>query len=199
MASFYETGLGLATRTGKIEFHSQSLEEFDPNDAERPPIPRYIKSWEDHTSSLFEKYPLQLITVHPRYSFHTQHDSKSTWLSEIPHQRVLKDGYYWWPIQVNPIDAQARGIRHRDVVKVFNDRGAVLCIAEVTERIRRGALRSQASSSSYDPLEPGVPGSIDRGGCINLLTPSRMMSKNASGFAPGSCLVDVVKWDGSRR
>jgi trimethylamine-N-oxide reductase (cytochrome c) len=199
MASFYETGKGLATRTGKIEFHSQSLEEFDPDDVERPPVPRYIKSWEDHTSSLFEKYPLQLITVHPRYSFHTQYDSKSTWLSEIPHQRVLKDGYYWWPIQVNPKDAQPRGIKHHDVVKVFNDRGAVLCIAEVTERIRPGVLRSQASSSRYDPLEPGIPGSIDRGGCVNLLTPSRMMSKNVSGFAPGSCLVDVVEWDGARR
>lgn len=197
MASFYESGKGLITRTGKIEFHSQSLEEFDSGDAERPPVPHYIQSWEDHTSELAKKYPLQLITVHPRHSFHTQYDSKSTWLSEIPHQRVLKDGYYWWPMQVNPKDAEARGIKHGDIIKAFNDRGAVLCIAEVTERIRQGVLRSQTSSSTYDPLEPGVPGSTDRGGCVNILTPSRMMSKNASGFAPGSCLVELVRWDGS--
>lgn len=199
VASFYETGTGLVTRTGKIEFHSQSLEEFDPNDKERPPVPRYIRSWEDHTSELTKKYPLQLISVHPRHSFHTQYDSKSTWLSEIPHHRVLRDGYYWWPIQVNPKDAQAREIKHGDIVKVFNDRAAVLCIAEVTERIREGALRSQASSSTYDPLEPGVPGSVDRGGCVNFLAPSRFMSKNASGFAPNSCLVELVKWDGGKR
>jgi molybdopterin guanine dinucleotide-containing S/N-oxide reductase-like protein len=199
MSDFYDSGTGLASRTGKIEFHSQSLEEFDRNDKERPPVPRYISSWEGHTSELAKKHPLQLISVHPRYSFHTQYDSKGTWLNEIPHQRVLKDGYYWWPLQVNPADAGTRGIQTGDIVKVFNDRGTVLCIAEVTERIRRGAVRSQASSSAYDPLEPGVPGSIDKGGCINLLTSNRMMSKNASGFAPGSCLVEIAKWDGSRR
>jgi len=199
MASFYESGKGLATPTGKIEFQSKNLEEFDRDDKERPPLPHYIRSWEDHTSELAKNYPLQLITVHPRYSFHTQYDAKSVWLSEIPHQRVLKDGYYWWPMQVNPKDARERGIENGDIIKAFNDRGAVLCIAEVTERIRPGVVRSQESSSTYDPLEPGVPGSIDRGGCVNLLTSSRMMSKNASGFAPGSCLVELVKWEGQRK
>jgi trimethylamine-N-oxide reductase (cytochrome c) len=36
----------LATYSGKIEFVSQSLTKFDPNDEERPPLPRYIPSWE---------------------------------------------------------------------------------------------------------------------------------------------------------
>jgi trimethylamine-N-oxide reductase (cytochrome c) len=197
MASFYATGKGLPTPSGKIEFYAQNLAEFDCNDKERPPVPHYISSWEGHASDLAKKYPLQLITVHSRYSFHTQHDSKITWLSEIPHHRGLKDGYYWWPIQVNPNDAQARRIKHGDIVKVFNDRGAVLCITEVTERMRKGVVRSHEASSKYDPIEPGVPGSIDRGGCMNLLTPNRFISKNASGMAPNSTLVEIAKWDGS--
>jgi trimethylamine-N-oxide reductase (cytochrome c) len=186
----------LATYSGKIEFVSQSLTKFDPNDEERPPLPRYIPSWEGHeTKELTAKYPLQMITPHPRYSYHTHHDNKTLWLNDIPQHRVKKDGYAWWPIRIHPSDAQARGINHDDIVKVYNDRGAVLCIAQVTERVRRGLVHSYESSARYDPLEPGKAGSIDRGGCMNLLAPSRMLSRNAPGMANNSCLVEVCKWE----
>lgn len=61
----------LGTHSGKIEFVSESLLEHFPDDEERPPMPRYIPSWEGHTSELAKKYPLQLISPHPRFSFHT--------------------------------------------------------------------------------------------------------------------------------
>jgi molybdopterin guanine dinucleotide-containing S/N-oxide reductase-like protein len=187
----------LATYSGKIEFVSQSLTKFDPNDEERPPLPRYIPSWEGHeTKELTAKYPLQMITPHVRFSYHTQHDNQIPWLSDIPQHRVKKDGYAWWPIRLCPSDAEARGIKHNDIVKVYNDRGAVLCIAQVTERIRLGTVHSYQAGAKYDPLEPGKAGSIDRGGCMNLLTPSRMVSKNAPGMANHSCLVEVCKWEG---
>ena len=93
-------------------------------------------------------------------------------------------------------DAAARGIKHDDLVKVFNDRGAVICAAIVTERMRPGVVHSYEAGAKYDPLEPGKPGSPDRGGCVNLLTPSRMVSKNAPGEAQNSCLVEVARWDG---
>jgi anaerobic selenocysteine-containing dehydrogenase len=186
----------LATYSGKIEFVSQSLTKFDPNDEERPPLPRYIPSWEGHeTKDLTVKYPLQMITPHPRYSYHTHHDNKNVWLNDIPQHRVEKDGYAWWPMRIHPSDAQVRGIKQDDIVKVYNDRGAVLCIAQVTERVRPGLVHSYESSANYDPLEPGKAGSIDRGGCMNLLTPSRMVSKNAPGMANNSCLVEVCKWE----
>jgi molybdopterin guanine dinucleotide-containing S/N-oxide reductase-like protein len=186
----------LATYSGKIEFVSQSLTKFDPNDEERPPMPRYIPSWEGHeTKELIARYPLQMITPHVRFSYHTQHDNQNPWLSDIPQHRVKKDGYAWWPIRICPLDAEARGIRHDDIVKVYNDRGAVLCIAQITERIRPGTVHSYQAGAKYDPLEPGKAGSIDRGGCMNLLTPSRMVSKNAPGMANHSCVVEVCKWE----
>ena len=40
------------------------------------------------TSELAAKYPLQLISPHPRFSFHTQHDTHVPWLSEIPGHRT---------------------------------------------------------------------------------------------------------------
>src|SRR5208283_5520001 len=129
------------------------------------------------------------------FSFHTHYDTHTKWLNEIPAQRIPKNGYAWWPARVHPIDAAARGIRNDDIVKLYNDRGAVLCIAVVTERVLPGIIHSYASSANYDPLEPGNPVSIDRGGCVNLLTPSRMVSRHAPGMAPNSCLIEIVKWE----
>ena len=186
----------LATPSGKVEFVSQTLTAFDPADEERPPMARYIPSWEGYnTTELTDKYPLQIISPHPRFSYHTHNDNKSLWLDDIPQHRVKKDGYSWWPVRVHPTDAKVRGIKDGDIVKLFNDRGTVLCIAHVTERVRPGTLHSYEAAAKYDPLEPGKAGSPDRGGCINLLSPSKMVSKNAPGEAQNSCLVEVAKWE----
>lgn len=186
----------LGTPTGKVEFVSQTLVKFDPDDKERPPMPRYIPSWEGYnTKRLTSNYPLQLVSPHPRFSYHTHNDNKSFWLDDIPQHRVKKDGYSWWPVCIHPTDAEKRNIRDEDIVKVYNSRGVVLCCAHVTERVRPGVVHSYEAGARYDPLEPGKPGSIDRGGCINLLTPSRMVSKNAPGEANNSCLVEICKWE----
>jgi trimethylamine-N-oxide reductase (cytochrome c) len=186
----------LGTYSGKIEFVSQSLLKHLPDDEERPPLPRYIPSWEGYNSEAVRKYPLQLVTPHPRFSFHTQYDSNNDWLEEISSHRVLKDGYLWHPVRLHPVDAASRRINNGDIVKIYNDRGAVLCIAEVTERIKPGVTHSYYGSGKYDPLEPGNPASIDRGGCVSILTPDRMLSKNTPGMAPNSCLVEIEKWLG---
>jgi len=191
-----ENGNELGTYSGKVEFVSQSLLQNMPEDEERPPLPRYIPSWEGYNSELSEKYPLQLITPHPRFSFHTQHDSNNSWLVEIPGHRVLKDGYYWRPVRIHPSDAASRGIKGGDIVKLYNDRGTVLCIAEITERMRPGVVHCYYGSGKYDPIEPGNPQSPDRAGCVSILTPDRVLSKNAPGMAPNSCLIEIAVWEG---
>jgi anaerobic selenocysteine-containing dehydrogenase len=186
----------LATPTGKIEFVSQTLMKFDPNDKERPPMPRYIPSWEGYnTKELVKDYPLQLISPHPRFSYHTHNDNKSMWLDDIPLHRVKKNGYAYWTVRIHPDDAAQRGINDSDIVKMYNARGAVLLCAHVTERCRPGMVHSYEAGANYDPLEPGKAGSIDRGGCVNLLSPLRMVSKNAPGEAQNSCLVEICKWE----
>jgi len=190
-----DKGGELGTYSGKIEFVSQSLLKQWPDDDERPPLPHHILSWEGYRSELYKKYPLQLISPHPRFSFHTHYDTHTKWLNEIPAQRIVKDGYAWWPARVHPKDAEARGIRNNDIIKLYNDRATVLCIAVITERVLPGIIHSYASSANYDPLEPGKATSIDRGGCVNLLTPSRMVSRHAPGMAPNSCLIEIVKWE----
>lgn len=189
-----DKGNELGTDSGKIEFLSHSLNRRAPDDDERPPVPHYLPSWEGHHTPLAAKYPLHLISPHPRFSFHTHYDKHAAWLDEIPTHRVRKDGYAWWPARIHPSDAAARDIREGDIVKLFNDRGTVLCIAVLTERVRPGVVHSYASSANYDPLEPGNPNSPDRGGCVAILSPDRMLSKNVAGMASNSCLIDVAKW-----
>ena len=102
---------------------------------------RYIPSWEGYdTPGLAEKYPLQLISTHVRFSYHTQYDNKSPWLDDIPVHRIKKDGYAWWPFRLHPSDAGPRGIQHGDIVKMYNDRGAVLGIAQLTGEVAQAGI-----------------------------------------------------------
>jgi trimethylamine-N-oxide reductase (cytochrome c) len=188
-------GRGLQTQSGKLEFVCSSLLRFDPDDPERPVMTQYVPSWEGHhTKELYEKYPLQLISPHPRFSFHTMGDGKDSFMNDVKDHRILIDGYYYWIVRINTKDAADRKIHNNDLVKVYNDRGAVICAAQVTERLPSGTAHSYESSANYDPL--GNPGSSpDRGGCINLLTPARMMIKKSHSHAANSCLVQIELWD----
>jgi trimethylamine-N-oxide reductase (cytochrome c) len=189
-------GMGLQTQSGKLEFVCSSLMRFDPDDPERPVMTKYIPSWEGHhTKELYEKYPLQLISPHARFSFHTMGDGKDSILNDVKDHRVMIDGYYYWIARINSKDAESRGIKENDLVRLFNDRGAVICAAQVTDRVPSGTVHSYESSANYDPVgEPGA--SADRGGCINLLTPGRMMIKRSHSHAANSCLIQIEKWDG---
>jgi trimethylamine-N-oxide reductase (cytochrome c) len=84
-----------------------------------------------------------------------------------------------------------KGVSHGDVVRVFNERGAVLLAAYVTERIMPGVFYVD-HGSRYDPI---VPGELDRGGAINTITPRNTTSKNATGMVSGGFLVDFERAD----
>jgi trimethylamine-N-oxide reductase (cytochrome c) len=185
---------GLQTQSGKLEFECNSLKRFV--DPERPPIVKYVPSWEGpHSGDLFERYPLQLLTPHSKYSYHTQGDGKDSFLLNIEDHRVNVGGYYYWIIRLNAQDAAERGIKKHDLVKVYNDRGAVICAALPTQRLARGVCHGYESSAVYDPMgEPGK--SVDRGGCLNLLTPERTQTKTTHSLAGANALVQVVPWDG---
>ena len=186
----------LGTYSGKIEFVSQSLLKNTPDDTERAPVPKYIPSWEGHTTETAKKYPLQMVSPHPRYSFHSHYDKHGSWIWDIPGHRLKAGDYYYQTVRINPADAKARGIKNGDVIRLYNDRASVLGCALITERMKPGVIHSYCSSGQYDPLEPGKAGSTDKGGCVNLLTSDRLMSKNVAGMAPNSCLVEIDKWYG---
>ena len=185
----------LGTYTGLIEFEAQSIKVNTPDDKERPPVPHFIPSWEGYKSKTWEKYPLQIIMPHPRFSFHTHYDKHESWLNDIPMHRVKINGYPYLPARIHPDDAAARGVKDGDIIELYNDRGSVLCAASVTYRVPKGVMHAYGCNSVYDPIEPGVPGSTDRGGCVNILTATTHMSTNVPGMTPSSCCIEVRKWE----
>ncbi|MCL2366164.1 MAG: molybdopterin-dependent oxidoreductase [Oscillospiraceae bacterium] len=186
---------GLQTPSGKFEFESQTLKRYNPNDPERLPICTWIPSWEGPESELYEKYKLQLISPHPKYSYHTMGDGKDSTVNDISEHRMLIDGYRYWIFRMNPTDAQVRGVSHGDVVEVFNDRGSVLFGLEITDRLPPGVVHSYESCSDYQPI--GIPGqSPEVNGCVNILTPKRFITKDSHGLSVNACLVEVRKWEG---
>jgi len=161
------------TPSGKIEIYSQRV--ADMNHPLCPPIPKYMRTPEDRFDPLAEKYPLQLLTPHPKNRVHSEL-YKVEWLREVEPHRV-------W---INPVDAEARGVRNGDEVYVFNDRGRVAITAWVTERIIPGVV-CIFEGAWYHPDENGV----DRGACANTLTNDAYSGGGASVL--NTALVQVEK------
>jgi anaerobic dimethyl sulfoxide reductase subunit A len=202
----------LKTPSGKIEIFSKQLFDLGSRD-EIPPIPKYIQEWESPfsrchceegreasrrsnpldasevhltgnsshdeiasppTASRNDMYPLQAIGHHTLHRVHSTHDNND-WLEEAFPQRVF----------INPIDAEPRGIRDGDEVKVFNDRGALILPCRITHRILPGVV-DIPQGAWYEPDENG----IDRGGCVNVLT-SHHWTPFAYGTAQHTIMVQV--------
>jgi trimethylamine-N-oxide reductase (cytochrome c) len=189
---------GLQTTTGKVEFIATSIKRFEEQgyiDEYRPAMHKYVPAWESWHSPLAKKYPLGMLSPHPRFSFHTMGDGKDSFMNDIKDHRVLIDGWYYWIVRMNSKDAEIRGIKSGDLVRCFNDRGSVIVAAQVGERVQPGTVHTYESCAVYAPL--GKPGkSADRGGCMNILTPDRYMSKYACGMAPNSAQIEIEKWNG---
>jgi len=159
------------TPSGKIEIYSEQMAEKD--DPLMPPIPHYIETWESINDPLAARYPLQLITTHFIRRAHSQFDN-IPWLREIEPQALL----------ISIKDAEARGIKDGDMVRVFNDRGEVVIASKVTERIMPGVV-DLPEGAWYNPDRNGV----DRGGCCNVLTKNTMSPVGA--LPSNTALVQV--------
>jgi trimethylamine-N-oxide reductase (cytochrome c) len=134
-----------------------------------------------------------MIATHSRYSFHTNVDGKGSFTNDLEDHRVRIDGHAYWVLRLSVHDAAARGIFHHSLVKVFNDRGAVICAADVSPLVAPGVVKSFESSAEFEPVE--INGEVvDIGGCMNSLTPSRTQVQGTSSMSPNSCLVQVLRW-----
>ena len=183
----------LPTPTGKLEFYSAALAEAYPDDEERPPIPKWIEKSITHDERMASyrsnKYPLLLMSNHPRHRVHAQADDIS-WSREIVTCKVkCWDGYMYEPCWIHPQDAEARGILMGDIVAVENERGIVLCGARVWERIMPGVVYVD-HGARHDPI---IPGEVDRGGAINSISPDGLTSKRCVGQATSGYLVELSK------
>jgi anaerobic selenocysteine-containing dehydrogenase len=190
----------MTTPSGKIEIYSERLAKNFPSDKERPPVPHWVEKSDLHDERIggerAKKYPLLVVSNHPRWRVHAQMDD-ITWFHEIPTGKVKgPDGYFYEPAWIHPSTAQVRGIQNGDVIKVFNERGEVLVGAYVTERIMPGVVYID-HGSRHDGIAPG----IDRGGAINTICQHNITSKNCAGHVVTAFLIEAEKadLDGLRR
>ena len=187
-------GRGVQTPSGKLEFVPEILKRNTADNPDRPPLNRYLPSWEGRRATeRAELYPLQMIATHSRYSFHTYADGKNSAVNQVEDHRALVAGHRFYLLRLNPADAAARGIGHRDLVKIFNDRGAVICAADISPLVAEGVVKSYEASAEFKLVE--IAGeTVEIGGCLNMLTPDRPQTRGTSSMSPNSCLVQVEKW-----
>jgi anaerobic dimethyl sulfoxide reductase subunit A len=87
-------------------------------------------------------------------------------------------------VWIHPADAAARGIADGQLVRVFNDRGATVLPARVTDRIARGVAATK-EGVWFTPDEKGT----DLRGCPNVLTEDSSSPAGASTY--NTCLVEI--------
>lgn len=191
---FYEDPVKnpLTTPSGKIEFYSERLAEHFPDDKERPPSPQWVPEGITHQETLQtergKEYPLLVISNHGRWREHAMHDDVP-WFREIETCKVKgPDGYLYEPVWIHPETAKSRGIKSGDIVKLYNERAAALFGARVTERLIPGAVYAD-HGARLDLIHD----KLDRGGNINMLVPTEIISKNCAGMATSGFLVEAEK------
>jgi anaerobic selenocysteine-containing dehydrogenase len=171
---------------------TQKYEQPNPGpDPLVSPIPKHIPNPEGKGTPKGEKYPIAVMTSHPKFYYHTTYQDV-VWLQDEEKKEV--NGYLYAPIWMNKKDADDRGIKYGDLVRVFNNRGQILCWAKVSEQIMPGAARVTYGYWN-DYVEPGVPGSLDKSGNIENLCRGGFISPFDT-QTDVQAVAQVEKWKG---
>jgi anaerobic selenocysteine-containing dehydrogenase len=159
---------GFTTASGKLEFHSESLEAagFDP-------LPEFTPPEESPMGdpALFARYPLILITKKSSHFLNTSYSNMAR------HRRSEEP----CSIDICPEDAEQRGISDGDTVEVFNDRGKISVTAKVSDRVRPGLISMPFAWPAQGERNSGV---------ANMLT-NDLLSDWGGGAAFHDTLVEV--------
>ncbi|POX42610.1 Asp-tRNA(Asn)/Glu-tRNA(Gln) amidotransferase GatCAB subunit C [Streptomyces sp. Ru73] len=172
----------LDTPSGRIEIFSRTVADFGYDDCPGHPVWLEPREWQGEAR---RRYPLDLISPQPANRLHSQYDHG-------PHSRAGKVAGRE-PVTLNRADAEARGIADGDVVRVFNDRGACLAGAVLSDDLRPGVL-ALPTGAWYDPADAAA-GGLDKHGNPNVLTRDLGTSRLAQGPTSGTTLVQVERYD----
>jgi biotin/methionine sulfoxide reductase len=175
----------LKTPSGKIEIFSETIDGFGYDDC--PGHPAWLEPVEWLGSDKAARHPLHLISNQPLRRMHSQLDFGG------PSQNTKIGGRE--PVSIHPDDAARRGIADGDIVRLFNDRGACLAGAAITDRVRPGVVRL-STGAWLDPLNAGDIGSLEKHGNPNVLTIDKGSSKLAQSCIAQSALVEIERYDG---
>ncbi len=112
------------TPSGKIELFSESAK----TNWEVDPLPTYVKTIEGKTNE--NKYPFNLMSPNTKNRIHSQ-------FGNLDSIRIIDPE----PIAtINLGDAQKKGIKENDLIRVFNDRGELRIKAKIDASLRPGNI-----------------------------------------------------------
>ena len=156
---------GFLTPSGKCELFSEALaaQGLDP-------VAGYVPPREGPTSNpeLARRFPLALISPPAHHFLNSTFSAQPTFVRREKEPRLA----------IHPGDAEARGIRAGDLVRTWNDRGAFLARAEVSEAARPGVV--VGSSIWWPSMCPG-------GSNVNAVT-----SQETTDLGGGATFFDVL-------
>ena len=173
-------GNPLKTPSGKIEIYLRTIAGFDYDDC--PPHPTWMEPAE-WLGARIRLYPLHLISNQPKAKLHSQLDHGAISRAAKINGRE--------PVTIHPDDARARGIAQNDLVRVFNQRGACICSALISDHIRRNVIQI-STGAWFDPM-PDEGQLLCKHGNPNVLTLDKGASSLAQGPVAHSCLVEIEK------
>ncbi len=174
----------LGTPSGKIEIYSKTIEKMGYSDC--PPHPTWMEPIE-WLGQKNKKAEFAMISPHPSDRLHSQLNNTSLREKYAVANRE--------PIWINPQDAESKGIKNGDLVRVFNERGQILTGAVISDDIMKGVVRVQ-EGAWYAPLNPNEEGTLCTNGCANVLTIDIPTSRLANGNIAHTALVDIERYKG---
>ncbi len=169
----------LPTPSGKIEIYSRTIDGFGYDDCAG--YPRWFEPAEWLGGEQSARHPLHLVSHQPTTRLHSQLDpGKVSVASKVKGRE---------PVLIHPDDAAARNISDGDVVRVFNDRGACLAGARISDAVRPGVV-VLATGAWYDP---DTQAGLERHGNPNVLTLDKGTSRLAQGPSAHTALVEMER------
>lgn len=177
----------LGTASGLIEIYCKTIADMGYDDCQGHPM-WFEKVERSHGGPLSKSFPLHLQSCHPAHRLHSQLCSST----ELRNTYAVAGRE---PCYISTKDAQDRGIKSGDIVRLFNDRGQVLAGAVVTDDYKPGVCRIE-EGAWYSPLDGGKPGTLCTYGDPNVLTTDIGTSKLAQATSAHTALVQIEKYTG---
>lgn len=178
---FVNGGRSLATNSGKIEIYSSELADMGYAD-----FSGYASWHEPAEWARRDKFSLFLISPHSKHRLHSQLDNS------LVCRNAKINGLE--PVVMSEFDAGARGLKDGDIVRVYNDRGEILCGVSVSARVGRGVVLV-CEGAWYEPAIWGEP-SLCLGGNANVLTSDIGCSSLSHSNCAHTALVEVELFSG---
>jgi anaerobic dimethyl sulfoxide reductase subunit A len=178
------------TESGKFEIYCKALAKWVDgagfNKEPKSPIGKYLvpqegyeETFSDWENKVKGPYPLQMFSLHCLRTTHSTFDNAPLLREAFPND-----------LQINPVDANERGLKKGDTVLITSKWGKVLRNVDISERIMPGVVKLDHSTWPEIDEETG----IDYGGAVNMLVGP---IKSGSGIqAWNSCICQVEKWTG---